>query len=532
MSKKYLVYNFSGELDDILHLFPSERLARITAILQEHGQVHLIDRANLDDLVDFGSAYMQNLGELSFHETNDLYNSRLVQEAEDILSQNYDAIFLNLWHGTGFKFSIDLARYAKTKNPALKIYGIGQKIDWFKEHILSLSNNSLDALITGLGYDAVEAIACGEDVASCPNTITRKDANGRTNKREAIHVDNYPLPIYDRSVYRNIERKLPIRVITLSNQACPNQCVFCVRPENYGAVNIQRDIESVLREVRQAYVQDGIRLFRIEDSTPPKGALTRFAQAVNESDLAGQIRFTAFSRIDTNSQEDFASLRRAGCEALFFGIESLDDDNLKRLRKGITYAGIRQTLKLAHDAGIFTVGSFIVPIPGETQTSIENTLERLAEINPVLDSILALPATVYPPTKWGQAPEKYGIQLDDDYTERFVIYPIKYLIPLQQWPIPPFRYTVMGKSVDQVVRKDILTLNGYFQKQVRERTPYIPDYYYSIARHLGYPYLAFAQQITKLMFERNYAGIGKVLSEARPPLDVSTSLKEPAASAG
>ena len=141
---KYLVYNFSGELDDVSHVFPNERLGRIAAVIAEgHGQVTIMDRANFTDLVRFGSAYMENLGRLSFADTNDLYESQVKTEAAAILATGCEVLFLNLWHGTGFKFSIDLAQALKRADPALRIYGVGQKVDWFQEHILELAENNI-----------------------------------------------------------------------------------------------------------------------------------------------------------------------------------------------------------------------------------------------------------------------------------------------------------------------------------------------------------------------------------------------------
>ena len=46
--KKYLIYNFPGEIDDLSHLFPNERLAQIAAIIKSAGRdVEIWDRADI-----------------------------------------------------------------------------------------------------------------------------------------------------------------------------------------------------------------------------------------------------------------------------------------------------------------------------------------------------------------------------------------------------------------------------------------------------------------------------------------------------
>jgi radical SAM superfamily enzyme YgiQ (UPF0313 family) len=513
MRKKYLVYNFSGELDDISHLFPNERLGRIAAIIKKHGkEVNIVDRANLFDLMDFGREYMENLGKLSFYDTNELYESRLNKEAKGILDKNYDVIFLNLWHGTGFKFSIDLANFIKKADPGIKIYGVGQKVDWFKEHILKLSNNSLDGLVTGLGYNAIEEIVLNRDIKNIPNLIVYDNGNVKENEKIAINADDYPAALYDENIYRNIGHKIPVYSITLSNQACPNKCVFCIRPENYGKINKARKIENVMDELEKLSDKRKACHFRIEDSTPPKNSLSELSKAILNSKLKGKIKLCGFSRVDYNAQKSFDLLKKAGFVALFFGIESLDKENLIKLKKGITRQQIKDCIKEASEAGIYTVGSFIFPIPEETKQSMENTLKGIKELKPYLSSLLALPAGVYSPTEWGKNPEKYGIKLDDDYVEKTVIYPLKYLIPFKYWPPFPFKYILMNKTIEEVDFKYIVEVYQNFMDKVASdfQIPSIPDYYFLLADLLGNDYITTTKTIIQNMVIRNYSAIEKL----------------------
>lgn len=519
--QRYLVYNFSGELDDISHLFPNERLARIAAIVSASGQpVDLLDRANFFDLQRVGAAYLEHLGQLAFHDTDAVYEAQLYAEADALLARRYDVIFFNLWHGTGFKFTFDLACRLKQMNPALRMYGVGQKVDWFKEHILTLPNNPLDGLITGLGYNAIAAIVAGDEVTHCPNTIMMQDGQLIINEKLAINVDEYPIGNYDATIYQHLADKLPMHTITLSNQACPNHCVFCVRTENYGKTNIPRNIDAVLDEMRESFHRHHIRYFRFEDSTPPRDALTAISRAIIASEMNGQIHFTAFSRIDTNSTEDFSLLRQAGCVALFFGVESLDDENLLRLRKGITYESVRATMGRAHDAGIVSIGSFIVPMPGDTHESIERTVTRIRENREIFDSVLSLPAGVYPPTEWGKDPERYGIQLDEDYLERFLTFPIKYLLPLKYWPSAPFRYTLFGKPASEVAFPEIVAAFEEFQQRIKTETgiPCIPDYYFLMAHYLHQDSASVTRQMVTCLMQRDYAGLAALFQHQETEL--------------
>jgi hypothetical protein len=260
------------------------------------------------------------------------------------------------------------------------------------------------------------------------------------------------------------------------------------------------------------------KLFRINDSTPPPNALTALAQTIIDRGLHTEnICLSGFSRIDVNRNEQFDVLRDANIGALFFGIESLDDRQLANIKKGTNYPAIKDTLQRAHESGIFTIGSFIFPLPGETEASMNTTLERIAEMKECLDSVLVLPAGIYPPTEWGKHPEKYGIKLFPDYVDKMVTYPIKYLIPLHLWPSVAFSYGIMGKTADEVNFQDIVKFHGRFVKTIREEIgiPGIPDYYWSIAKLFKQDVIDFTRHVVMAMMQRNYREIEKIVITAK-----------------
>jgi hypothetical protein len=506
---KVLIYNFSGELDEAAHLFPSERFATFAGIALDSGRETLVlDRANFRDFREFGADFMALLGGLSFRDTAPAYASAVAAEAARVLEESPSVVFLNLWHGTGFKFSVDLAAELRRRSPGLKIYGTGQKVDWFTGHILDLTGNSLDGLLTGLGYNGARSLLEGRPVESCPNMVYRSGDGVRQTKTEVLNVDDFALPVYDDGVYRRVDSKIPVRQLALSNQACPNRCAYCVRPGNYGRRLVARDIAGVAGEIARA-VDQGICHFRLIDSTPPRGALTALARELLRDRMGGKIRLCGFSRVDVGDAEDFALLKEAGFIALFFGIESLDDERLKALKKGVSFGNVKKTLARAHSAGIVTVGSFIFPTPGETTQTMNNTLERMAEIRPVLDSALVLASGVYPPTEWGRSPGNFGIELGDDYVMESVIYPVKFLVPMRHWKPLPYTYGLMGKPASKVTFADIVaTLEGFLSK-VRGDLGYpgIPDYYYLIADLVGGDPADTTRRIVKAIMERDYESL-------------------------
>ena len=550
---RFLIYNFSGEIDDLSHLFPNERLAQTAAVLRAEGaEVQIWDRGNVDTLGSLappgwkrtiaswaGAGIFRKiarnrpvtaLDKLLFGlplrivsesmgrdiETN--YAEFMDREAGRIAEENFDAVLLNLWQG-GFQQSMDMVQTLKETSPT-PVYATGQRVDWFGENILHLYPQ-VDGIILGLGYDSLARLARGEPFESLPDVVYRSDSGEIVpNQRTVTEVEFLPHPVYDPEVYHGIEHLIPLYHITLSNQACPNRCAFCPRPFNYGRKVRRKPVEEAVDEVEELR-ERGVRHFRIADSTPPPRLLTDFAGGIVERGLNERgCHFTAFSRIDQNRREDFDLIREANFEALFFGLETLDDEGLERIRKGITYPEIRETLEVAHGAGIFVVGSVIFPLPGETESSRQATLERLRELAPVLDSVLIQPAGVYPSSDWGIHPERYGIELDEDYVQALMTYPVKLIIPMRFWPPFPFSYPMMGRDAEEITFDDIREAFESFSSEVWEDLDIcnVQDYTLLVAQMLGGDPYDFTDRAKKVMATRDYDALREIVSRARRDL--------------
>jgi len=73
---------------------------------------------------------------------------------------------------------------------------------------------------------------------------------------------------------------------------------------------------------------------------------------------------------------DFLKLaKRSGCWQVGFGIETGDQDILDRINKKLTLSQVENAVSLANKAGINTFGFFIFGLPGETEASMEKTIE-------------------------------------------------------------------------------------------------------------------------------------------------------------
>jgi radical SAM superfamily enzyme YgiQ (UPF0313 family) len=74
-------------------------------------------------------------------------------------------------------------------------------------------------------------------------------------------------------------------------------------------------------------------------------------------------------------------MRETGCYYIFFGMESANDEMLKRIKKNITTAEIKNAVRWAKEAGIIPVGAFIIGLPGDTEHDTHLAIELGNELD-------------------------------------------------------------------------------------------------------------------------------------------------------
>ena len=110
-------------------------------------------------------------------------------------------------------------------------------------------------------------------------------------------------------------------------------------------------------------------------------------------------------------------MKDAGCEEIFFGIESASQKVLDTIRKDFSIEQAKQVVRMVEEMGIKTHCSFILGLPGETVESLGQILQFIDEAKPsarVLPNILdILPGTELYERREAFFPEGEGIPFTD-----------------------------------------------------------------------------------------------------------------------
>ena len=287
-----------------------------------------------------------------------------------------------------FRQDVDTAELIKERNPRIKIGFIGAKAAVESTKVLETSTaidfvarNEFDFTIVdvanGMPLREVEGISWRDDDGAI---IHNKD-------RKVIEdMDSLPFvsPIYKRDL--QMEKYfggylLHPYVSFYTGRGCKSRCTFCLWPQTVGGHNYRtRSIGHVIEEVKyvmEAFPQNKEIFF--DDDT-----LTDNLPRVEELAIElGKLGVTWSCNAKANvPYKTLKILKENGLRLLLVGYESGNQQILHNIKKGLRVDVARQFTKDCHALGIVIHGTFILGLPGETEETIEETINYAKEIDP------------------------------------------------------------------------------------------------------------------------------------------------------
>ena len=165
-------------------------------------------------------------------------------------------------------------------------------------------------------------------------------------------------------------------------RGCPGNCTFCGSPQFWGREVRFHSAAYFVKQLEYLYKR-GIRFFYFSDDTflINKARVIDICQKIIERNL--QISWFAISRVDLVNEEVFYWMRMAGCTQISYGVESGSEEIRHFLNKNIRSDQIRKAFDLTTRYGILARAYFIYGSPGESNGSIQETIDLIHEIKPL-----------------------------------------------------------------------------------------------------------------------------------------------------
>lgn len=314
------------------------------------------------------------------------HESIIVDAVAEKLSENDVAKILRKFNPDIIGFSIltpsirrafEFMGYLKEKLSVPVVAG-GHMIQYYPEAILS--------------NKVIDYIVIGSAIHSFPKLLEALENGGELNKikgigfkKEGRLIINYPddmrkrineLPFPDREginnhLYYSIVSDERPYTIMITSSGCIYKCSFCPM----GRLPYEeRNIEDVVDEIEECVKKYGIREIDIQDDN----FLLNKERAIDIMEEIARrnidVKISCRARVDSIDENVLKILKNGGCNLIMYGIESGNDEILRKEHKGITKREIEKIVKMTKKHGIKTLGFFIVGNKGETRKTIVQSI--------------------------------------------------------------------------------------------------------------------------------------------------------------
>ena len=134
--------------------------------------------------------------------------------------------------------------------------------------------------------------------------------------------------------------------------------------------------------------------FEDDTFTADRDRCRQISEQIIEQKL--NIRWYADTRVDLDF-ETMKIMKEAGCRLLIAGFESGNQEILNNIKKGIKLEQSLEFMQNTRKLNILVHGCFVLGNPGETEKTMQETLEFALKLNP--DTAQFFPMMVYPGTE-------------------------------------------------------------------------------------------------------------------------------------
>jgi hopanoid biosynthesis associated radical SAM protein HpnJ len=168
-----------------------------------------------------------------------------------------------------------------------------------------------------------------------------------------------------------------------TGRGCRSKCTFCLWPQTVGGHRYRvRSAENVIAEVR--WIKENmpeVKEIMFDDDTFTDTSNLPRVEAIARG--MGELGMTWSCNAKANvPYNTLKVMKDNGLRLLLVGYESGDDEILHNIKKGLRTDIARRFTADCRKLGIVIHGTFILGLPGETQETIQKTIQFAQEINP------------------------------------------------------------------------------------------------------------------------------------------------------
>jgi radical SAM superfamily enzyme YgiQ (UPF0313 family) len=253
-------------------------------------------------------------------------------------------------------------------------------------------------------YASIDAVAIGEAEQTFLDVLDRlegaasmQDVPGLAYRREgAIETGPRRKPIADldrlASPYDDFSGDAII-----SARGCPGRCTFCISPTLWGR-EVRFHSTAYLLEMLEVLVRkQGRRTLAFKDDTFTfdRERVLQVCEGIQQRDL--RFIWSCDTRADALDEEILQAMRKAGCQRISLGVESVAPEILRNMNKRTTPEKTLEVTAMAKKYGFQVRYYMIAGYRGETTATLNASIEFLMQAKPnqfIFSFLMLYPGTM------------------------------------------------------------------------------------------------------------------------------------------
>lgn len=316
-----------------------------------------------------------------------------------------------------FRSACILAKLAKEVDERIIVIVGGPHSSMIGPAVLNCAD--IDISVNGEGeatiVDVLRAVDGKKSFRNVKGISFREDGTIIENaKREFIEdLDSLCFPHENAAEVLKDFAKYPPSAFSyiFATRGCPYNCFFCGSRKIWSRRVRYRSTANIISEIKSLQ-QRGLKSVHFADDTfgVTKKRIKEISNAISMQ--CSSIRWSCELPVKLIDKETIGSMKAGGCHAVQIGVESGNNEILRKIRKNITVEEALHACEVVRRHGISLEVFFIVGFPYDTVDTLMDTINAIKSIR--CDTLTYSIFTPYLGTESFQVCKKYGL-VDDNF---------------------------------------------------------------------------------------------------------------------
>jgi anaerobic magnesium-protoporphyrin IX monomethyl ester cyclase len=308
-----------------------------------------------------------------------------------ILKYQPDVVGFSIHSTFIFNNALETAKEIKMKKPDIVTIFGGNHPTGYPQILLQ---GAIDYVVIGEGektiYELLKELENGNDIANIQGVAwINKNREIIINKvSERINFATLPWPLRDKDILEEtkcsplcypIPPKQKAAAQISYSRGCSGGCTFCVSNYLWHRQVSFRNPDDVISEINYLKAEFGTNYLFLTDLTfnANKKKAMLFCESLIKSKLA--INWFAYANVHLDL-ELAEAMKEAGCSRIGFGLESVIDIGLEKIKPNQSLQIISETLKMTSKIGILNRCYLMIGFPWETEEYLEMMKKTLFKL--------------------------------------------------------------------------------------------------------------------------------------------------------